>query len=242
MRFDPVSARYAEFGPFFTGLVLAARRRVRAGRALPRQRDDERRRRSGCSCRSPRSSSTADDLRDREAVRRRPEHPAGQRRGALRLGDPRALRRRPARATRRSRTSRASAAPSTAWKATSSPADAAETPTRAAPSIAEDDVLDAVVGLGAAGVAQLRRARALATSKPIIRLKSATATSSGPSASPSRRSASTSSTGRPGIVLGSMHDAVVDDPLEHRQRRGSAREDVGACSNPMATTRPRAWH
>ena len=23
MRFDPVSARYAEFGPFFTGLVLS---------------------------------------------------------------------------------------------------------------------------------------------------------------------------------------------------------------------------
>ena len=30
MRFDPVSARYAEFGPFFTGLVL------RAGRRAPR--------------------------------------------------------------------------------------------------------------------------------------------------------------------------------------------------------------
>jgi chlorite dismutase len=24
MRFDPVSARYADFGPFFTGLVLPA--------------------------------------------------------------------------------------------------------------------------------------------------------------------------------------------------------------------------
>ena len=38
MRFDPVSARYADFGPFFTGLVLAARRRVRTGRAAHRGR------------------------------------------------------------------------------------------------------------------------------------------------------------------------------------------------------------
>ena len=34
MRFDPVSARYAEFGPFFTGLVLPAGRRLRRGSGL----------------------------------------------------------------------------------------------------------------------------------------------------------------------------------------------------------------
>ena len=32
MRFDPVSARYAEFGPFFTGLVLPHSRGVRTRR------------------------------------------------------------------------------------------------------------------------------------------------------------------------------------------------------------------
>ena len=56
MRFDPVSARYADFGPFFTGLVLPAVdaapgsdcERVTAGRRLA----------VGCSSRSRRSSST----------------------------------------------------------------------------------------------------------------------------------------------------------------------------------------
>ena len=33
MRFDPVSARYADFGPFFTGLVLPAVDACAAGRA-----------------------------------------------------------------------------------------------------------------------------------------------------------------------------------------------------------------
>ena len=67
-----------------------------------------------------------DDLRDREAVRRRAEHPARQRRGALGLGDPRARRQPRAARRRRSPTSRSSAAPSTAWKATSSRDDPRE--------------------------------------------------------------------------------------------------------------------
>ena len=57
MRFDPVSARYAEFGPFFTGLVLpAADACARVG--LARSAAMTRPTRSGCSCRSPRSSSS----------------------------------------------------------------------------------------------------------------------------------------------------------------------------------------
>ena len=53
MRFDDVSARYGEFGPFFTGLVLEPGRRARAGGAAM---SDER---PPATCRSPRSSSTA---------------------------------------------------------------------------------------------------------------------------------------------------------------------------------------
>ena len=57
MRFDPVSARYAEFGPFFTGLVLPARRRAAHGSGCaPERPHDEPT--SGCSSRSRRSSST----------------------------------------------------------------------------------------------------------------------------------------------------------------------------------------
>jgi chlorite dismutase len=37
MRFDPVSARYADFGPFFTGLIFeAAEALARAGLEAPR--------------------------------------------------------------------------------------------------------------------------------------------------------------------------------------------------------------
>ena len=59
MRFDPVSARYADFGPFFTGLVLPAGRCVRTGRACRPEPPHERRdARSGCSSRFPRSWSS----------------------------------------------------------------------------------------------------------------------------------------------------------------------------------------
>ena len=58
MRFDPVSARYAEFGPFFTGLVLPPGRRVRRGRAADGSERMSTTSICACSCRFPRSSSS----------------------------------------------------------------------------------------------------------------------------------------------------------------------------------------
>ena len=107
MRFDPVSAEYAEFGPFVTG--LRRRRRPTSSRAWGSERDD----RPPAAVRVvPRGARrAADDLRDREALRRRAQHPARQRRGALGLGDPRAPGHRRAPRAPRSPTSRGSAAP-----------------------------------------------------------------------------------------------------------------------------------
>ena len=58
MRFDPVSARYAEFGPFFTGLVLpaadaCARVGLRGATAAACRVMTDTRTRFACSCRFP---------------------------------------------------------------------------------------------------------------------------------------------------------------------------------------------
>ena len=58
MRFDPVSADYAEFGPFVTGSAARARRRAAPRRALRAEGSDRVTSTCACSCRSPRSSST----------------------------------------------------------------------------------------------------------------------------------------------------------------------------------------
>ena len=58
MRFDPVSADYAEFGPFVTGLVLEPAEALRRVGLDAESEDRPCRSTSACSCRSPRSSST----------------------------------------------------------------------------------------------------------------------------------------------------------------------------------------
>ena len=87
MRFDPVSADYAEFGPFVTGLLLEPRRGAAARRA-PRGAGE-----SAMSEHVRLFVSFPEDLVDRpmiyEVVKRFdvvPEHPAGQRRGSTRAG------------------------------------------------------------------------------------------------------------------------------------------------------------
>ncbi len=59
MRFDPVSADYAEFGPFVTGLLLEPVDALRARRPAGLTRRSRCRSTCGCSCRSRRSSPTA---------------------------------------------------------------------------------------------------------------------------------------------------------------------------------------
>ena len=90
------------------GTVVRARRRAPSASGCDRVRGRGPRtplRRVPRSARRP-----PDDLRDREAVRRRAEHPAGECRAALGLGDSRARRNAPSSATRPSPTSRRSAA------------------------------------------------------------------------------------------------------------------------------------
>ena len=213
MRFDPVSARYAEFGPFFTGLVLAAADAcARVGLRAEDDVDD----------RAPTAIrlfvSFPEELVERpmiyEIVKRFDVVPNIRRANVeahSALGDPRALRAARRARSRRSRISRAWAAPSTAWKATSSPADAGvERPGSRVRFSGATISHIANVTYSTPSWVSVRPARrsspthAFVASKPSMRLKSATATSSGPSASPSRRTASTSSTGWAGS-RGSMH-------------------------------------
>ena len=104
MRFDEVSARYAEFGPFFTGLLLDP------ADVLERVGCDERRRARLLRVVPGGARGPADDLRDRQGVRRRAEHPARGQSRPTRAGSSSSSPARPT--TRRGdrRTSRESAA------------------------------------------------------------------------------------------------------------------------------------